>query len=54
MKSSKRKNIPGWWLPKDNEPETGEQAIRSAILKVAHPVLLPLEAILHHTRRPFR
>jgi PfaD family protein len=40
MKSSKRKNIPGWWLPKDNEPETGEQAIRSAILKVAHPVYL--------------
>ncbi len=40
MKSSKRKNIPGWWLPKDNEPETGEQAIRSEILKVTHPVYL--------------
>jgi trans-AT polyketide synthase, acyltransferase and oxidoreductase domains len=40
MKPSKRKNIPGWWLPKDHEPETGEQAIRSAILKVTHPVYL--------------
>ena len=40
MKSSKRKNIPGGWLPKDNEPETGEQAIRSEILKVTHPVYL--------------
>jgi len=40
MQSSKRKNIPGWWLPGNSEPEPGEQAIRSAILKVTQPVYL--------------
>ena len=40
MQSSKRKNIPGWWLPGNSEPELGEQAIRSAILKVTQPVYL--------------
>jgi trans-AT polyketide synthase/acyltransferase/oxidoreductase domain-containing protein len=40
MQSSKRKNIPGWWLPGNSEPEPGEQAVRSAILKVAQPVYL--------------
>ena len=40
MQSSKRKNIPGWWLPGNSEPEPGEQAVRSAILKVTQPVYL--------------
>jgi PfaD family protein len=40
MQSSKRKNIPGWWLPGNSEPEPGEQAIRSAILKLTQPVYL--------------
>ncbi|GMQ79586.1 MAG: eicosapentaenoate synthase subunit PfaD [Thermodesulfobacteriota bacterium] len=40
MQSSKRKNIPGWWLPGDRGPEPGEQAIRSATLKVTRPVYL--------------
>lgn len=40
MQSSKRKNIPGWWLPENSEPEPGEQAVRSAILKVIQPVYL--------------
>ena len=40
MQSSKRKSIPGWWLPGNSEPEPGEQAVRSAILKVTQPVYL--------------
>ena len=40
MQSSKRKHIPGWWLPGNSEPEPGEQAVRSAILKVTQPVYL--------------
>ena len=40
MQSSKRKNIPGWWLPGNSDPETGEQAVRSAILRVTQPVYL--------------
>jgi PfaD family protein len=40
MQSSKRKNIPGWWLPGNSEPEPGEQAVQSAILKVTQPVYL--------------
>ena len=40
MQSSKRKNIPGWWLPGNSEPEPGEQAVRSAILKVIQPAYL--------------
>jgi trans-AT polyketide synthase/acyltransferase/oxidoreductase domain-containing protein len=40
MQSSKRKNIPGWWLPGNSEPEPGVQAVRSAILKVTQPVYL--------------
>jgi len=47
MQSSKRKNIPGWWLPGNSEPEPGEQAVRSAILKVTQPVyLLDLNGLL--------
>jgi trans-AT polyketide synthase, acyltransferase and oxidoreductase domains len=47
MQSSKRKNIAGWWLPGNNEPEPGEQAVRSAILKVTQPVyLLDLNSLL--------
>ncbi len=40
MQSSKRKNILGWWLPGDSEPEPGERAVRWAILKVTQPVYL--------------
>ena len=40
MQSSKRKNIPGWWLPGDSEPEPGGHAVRSAILKVTQPAYL--------------
>ena len=40
MQSSIQKNIPGWWLPGNSEPEPGEQAVRSAILKVTQPVFL--------------
>jgi trans-AT polyketide synthase/acyltransferase/oxidoreductase domain-containing protein len=40
MSSSKRKNTSGWWLPENTEPEPGEQAVRSAILKVTQPVYL--------------
>ena len=47
MQSSKRKNIAGWWLPGNSEPEPGEQAVRSAILKVTQPVyLLDLNGLL--------
>jgi trans-AT polyketide synthase, acyltransferase and oxidoreductase domains len=47
MQSSKRKNITGWWLPGNSEPEPGGQAVRSAILKVTQPVcLLDLNGIL--------
>jgi PfaD family protein len=40
MLLSKRKNISGWWVPGNIEPEPGEQAVRSAILKVTQPVYL--------------
>jgi PfaD family protein len=40
MPSLKQKNIPGWWLPENSEPEIGEQAVRSAILNVTRPVYL--------------
>jgi len=40
MTSSNHKHITGWWIPEDSEPETGEQAIRSTILKVTQPVYL--------------
>jgi trans-AT polyketide synthase, acyltransferase and oxidoreductase domains len=40
MKSSKHRQITGWWLPEGREPESGDQAIRSAILYVNRPVYL--------------
>jgi trans-AT polyketide synthase/acyltransferase/oxidoreductase domain-containing protein len=40
MQPSKQKNIPGWWLPENSAPETGEQAVRSALLEVTQPVYL--------------
>ena len=47
MKSSKDLHNIGWWLPADNEPESDDQAIRSAILKVNRPVyLLDLNGLL--------
>jgi trans-AT polyketide synthase/acyltransferase/oxidoreductase domain-containing protein len=40
MKSSQDQHNIGWWLPVDSEPESDNQAIRSAILNVNRPVYL--------------
>ncbi|MFO7554273.1 MAG: PfaD family polyunsaturated fatty acid/polyketide biosynthesis protein [Desulfobacterales bacterium] len=40
MQALKRKNIAGWWLPDHREPEPGEHALRSAILRAKQPVYL--------------
>ncbi|MCG6971731.1 MAG: PfaD family polyunsaturated fatty acid/polyketide biosynthesis protein [Desulfobacterales bacterium] len=40
MESKKRQHTVGWWLPENIDAEPGEQAIRSAILKVNRPVYL--------------
>ena len=40
MQSSTNKTAPGWWIPGDTEPETGENAIRNSILRVTRPVIL--------------
>jgi trans-AT polyketide synthase/acyltransferase/oxidoreductase domain-containing protein len=40
MTSSNHKHVTGWWIPEDLGPETGDQAIRSTILKVTQPVYL--------------
>jgi len=40
MKLSKRKNIPGWWMPDNTEPELGDHAFKSAILRTKQPIYL--------------
>ena len=48
MQSSvKDKKMAGWWTQGDTEPELGDQAVRSALLRVTHPVsLLNLNGLL--------
>ena len=48
MQSSvKDKKMSGWWTQGDTEPELGDQAVRSALLRVTHPVsLLNLNGLL--------
>lgn len=38
--SQEYKNPIGWWTGSDAEPETGNQAIKSSILKITEPVIL--------------
>jgi trans-AT polyketide synthase, acyltransferase and oxidoreductase domains len=40
MKPSKHQQVTGWWLPEDKEPESGDQAVRSAIFNVNKPIYL--------------
>ncbi len=40
MQPLKRKNIAGWWIPDNREPELGDHALRSAILRPKQPVYL--------------
>ena len=40
MQSSKEKTIRGWWTQGDTTPESGNYAIRNAILNVTRPVIL--------------
>ena len=48
MQSSVKDNkMVGWWTQGDTEPELGDQAVRSALLRVTHPVsLLTLNGLL--------
>jgi len=46
------KTISGWWTPGDTEPERGDHAVRSALLRVTEPIhLLNLDGQLAIGRR---
>ena len=40
MKSTIHKNISGWWIQEDKDPELEKDAVKAAILQVTHPMYL--------------